>query len=90
MQPKNKKLSEPLPLGMQKRMLEETYDLDREAERQLDELESAVKSGRCSMGFALARAFGNGASYVQKSLLLKVKREKLDTVEPGAARLMRR
>lgn len=78
MKAKNTKKSQPLPLGMQKRMLSETYDLDREAEKSLDELEAAVKEGRCSVGFALARAFGNGAAYIQKAAIVKAKREKLE------------
>lgn len=74
---KNIKVAAPLPVGLQKRMLDETYDLDRDAERALDELADSVKTGRCSLGFALARAFGNGAAYVEQKRQNAAKRASL-------------
>jgi len=53
----------------------ETFDLQKAAERRLDELEAGVKSGQCSPGFALARAFEAGVTFSEKSVATKAKAE---------------
>lgn len=73
----NKKVSEPIPLALQQALSSEPFDIDRKAEIDLNDMQNAVTTGRCSLGFALARTFQLGAEYTHAKQRLAAKAQSI-------------
>lgn len=63
-----------LPATVQTALLE-PFDLQKQAEKQLDEITDGIMAGRCSARFGTARAFQLGAQFAADVHNQKLERE---------------